>query len=63
MIAEQLVASILGQALGDALGFVVEAEPPAVAHAYVDDWLRAGRAGERSHPQYPFGQYTDDTQL
>ena len=63
MTAELLRGSILGQALGDALGFVVEAEPPAVAQAYVDDWLRAGRAGERSHPQYPFGQYTDDTQL
>ncbi len=63
MTAERLTASILGQALGDALGFVVEAEPPEVARAYVDDCLRAGRAGERSHPQYPFGQYTDDTQL
>jgi ADP-ribosylglycohydrolase len=63
VIAEQLVASILGQALGDALGFVVEAEPPSVARAYVDDWLRPGRAGERSHPHYSFGQYTDDTQL
>jgi ADP-ribosylglycohydrolase len=61
--AERLTASILGQALGDALGFVVEAEPPGVAQAYVDEWLRAGRAGERSHPQFPFGQYTDDTQL
>ena len=63
MIAERLTASILGQALGDALGFVVEAEPPGVARAYVDGWLRSGRAGQRSHPQYPFGQYTDDTQL
>ena len=63
MIAERLTASILGQALGDALGFVVEAEPPGVARAYVDDWLRTGRAGERPHPQYPFGQYSDDTQL
>ena len=63
MIAERLTGSILGQALGDALGFVVEAESPSVARAYVDDWLRAGRAGERSHPQFPFGQYTDDTQL
>jgi ADP-ribosylglycohydrolase len=60
---ERLTASILGQALGDALGFVVEAEPPNVAQEYVDHWLRAGRAGERSHSQYPFGQYTDDTQL
>jgi ADP-ribosylglycohydrolase len=63
VIAEQLTGSIIGQALGDALGFVVEAEPPEVARAYVNDWLRAGRAGERSHPQYSFGQYTDDTQL
>ncbi len=58
-----LSGSILGQALGDALGFVVEAEPPGVAREYVEGWLHAGRAGERSHPQYPFGQYTDDTQL
>ena len=63
MIAERLTASILGQALGDALGFVVEAQSPEVAQAYVDDWLRTGRAGERSHPQFSFGQYTDDTQL
>ena len=63
MIGDQLAGSILGQALGDALGFVVEAQPPEVARAYVDQWLRAGRAAERTHPQYPFGQYSDDTQL
>ncbi|HET6796559.1 MAG TPA: ADP-ribosylglycohydrolase family protein, partial [Gemmatimonadales bacterium] len=54
---------LLGQALGDAIGFVVEAEPPDVAREYVKEWLRNGRAGERSHPQFPFGQYSDDTQL
>jgi ADP-ribosylglycohydrolase len=42
---------------------VVEAQPPDVARAYVEDWLRTGRASERSHPQFPFGQYSDDTQL
>jgi ADP-ribosylglycohydrolase len=63
VIAERLTASILGQAIGDALGFVVEAEPPDAARAYVDDWLSTGRAGERSHPTIPFGQDTDDTQL
>ena len=63
MIRDQLTGSILGQALGDALGFVVEAEPPTVAREYVDQWLRAGRPGERAHPRFPFGQYTDDTQL
>jgi ADP-ribosylglycohydrolase len=59
----QLAGSLLGQALGDALGFVVEAEPPEVARTYVEECLRAGRAGQRSHAQFPFGQYTDDTQF
>jgi ADP-ribosylglycohydrolase len=60
---DRLAGSILGQALGDALGFVVEAQPPDVARVYVDGWLRSGRAGEWAHPQFPFGQYSDDTQL
>ncbi|HUR94702.1 MAG TPA: ADP-ribosylglycohydrolase family protein [Gemmatimonadales bacterium] len=61
--AERLAGALLGQALGDALGFVVEAEPPEVASSYVRDVLLAGLAGDRGHPSYPFGQYTDDTQL
>jgi poly(ADP-ribose) glycohydrolase ARH3 len=62
-VADALAGSLLGQALGDALGFVVEAQPPAVAAEYVTGCLLAGRAGERAHPVYPFGQYSDDTQL
>ncbi len=58
-----VAGALLGLALGDALGFVVEAEPPEVAGAYVHNVLRAGRAGERHHPRFPFGQYSDDTQL
>lgn len=61
--ADRLAGCLLGQAMGDALGFVVEARPPDVAQAYVRDWLLAGRAGERAHPDFPFGQYSDDTQL
>jgi ADP-ribosylglycohydrolase len=61
--ADRLVGALLGQALGDALGFVVEAEPPDVAAAYVRECLLAGRAGDRAHRSFPFGQYTDDTQL
>jgi ADP-ribosylglycohydrolase len=61
--ADRLTGCLLGQALGDALGFVVEARPFDVAEAYVRDWLLAGRAGERAHGDYPFGQYSDDTQL
>jgi len=62
-LADALTGCLLGQALGDALGFVVEAEPPEIAGAYVEDCLRAGQAGSRSHPHFPFGQYSDDTQL
>ena len=62
-LADRLAGALLGQALGDALGFVVEAEPPDVAAGYVRDWLRAGRAGDRAHPFFSFGQYSDDTQL
>jgi ADP-ribosylglycohydrolase len=63
VLADALEGALLGLALGDAMGFVVEAQPPDVARAYVNDWLRTGRAGARSHPAYPFGQYSDDTQL
>jgi ADP-ribosylglycohydrolase len=58
-----LTGCLLGQALGDALGFVVEASPPGVAGEYVERYLLAGRAGELAHPEFPFGQYSDDTQL
>lgn len=61
--ATALTGCLLGQALGDALGFVVEARPRRVAREYVRDYLLAGRAGERAHPDFPFGQYSDDTQL
>jgi ADP-ribosylglycohydrolase len=59
---ERVAGALIGLALGDALGFVVEAQPPAAALAYAE-LLRVGRAGERSHPDFPFGQYSDDTQL
>ena len=62
-LTDALTGCLLGQALGDALGFVVEAEPPEIAGAYVEGCLRAGHAGSRSHPDFAFGQYSDDTQL
>jgi len=62
-LGDRLVGCLLGQALGDALGFVVEAEAPEVAQRYVGDWLLAGRAGERGRARFAFGQYSDDTQL
>ncbi|HET8622945.1 MAG TPA: ADP-ribosylglycohydrolase family protein [Gemmatimonadales bacterium] len=59
---DQRAGCLLGLALGDALGFVVEAEPPEVARRHAAA-LRAGRGAERSHSRFPFGQYSDDTQL
>jgi len=62
-LADRLTGALLGLALGDALGFVVEAAPPEVAQAYVLDELTGRRVGARTHPRFPFGQYSDDTQL
>jgi ADP-ribosylglycohydrolase len=61
--ATALTGCLLGQALGDALGFVVEARPFEFARRYVDGYLRAGRAGALDHPHFAFGQYSDDTQF
>src|SRR5918997_4981010 len=55
--------SLIGQCLGDALGFVVEGEPPEVCREYVEGTLRAGRVGEFGREPFPFGQYSDDSQL
>ncbi len=60
---DQFTGCILGLALGDALGAVVEARPAADARRYVDEVLRAGQAGAAGREGYPFGQVTDDTQL
>jgi len=61
--ADHLAGSLLGLALGDALGSVVEARPAEEAQRYVAEYLNAGRAGERGFAEFPFGQYSDDTQL
>lgn len=60
---DQFAGSLIGQCLGDALGFVVEGCPPQACRAYVDDILRSGRAGEVGRPPFAFGQYSDDSQL
>jgi ADP-ribosylglycohydrolase len=55
--------SLIGQCLGDALGFVVEGESPEVCREYVEGTLKAGRVGEYGRAPFPFGQYSDDSQL
>jgi ADP-ribosylglycohydrolase len=60
--ADQLTGSLLGLALGDALGAVVEACPPEDARHLVEG-LRRGEIPARGPAHYDFGQVTDDTQL
>lgn len=60
---DQLTGSLLGLALGDALGAVVEAHPPEDAQRYVETYLRAGMVPPRGRELFPFGQVTDDTQM
>jgi ADP-ribosylglycohydrolase len=59
---EQFRGCLLGQCVGDALGMPVERHSPDVCFKYVQQ-LKAGRIGERSHSNFVFGQYTDDSQL
>jgi len=60
---EQFSGCLVGQCLGDALGFPLEGHPPEECRSYVRRILRKGRAGEIARSPYPFGQYTDDSQL
>ncbi len=57
---EQFQGCIVGQAVGDALGFNVEGQPAPVCRRYVEK-LRPDRAGGRG--SFTPGQYSDDTQL
>jgi ADP-ribosylglycohydrolase/predicted esterase len=52
-----------GQALADALGMWVEGSLPAESEAFVRDVIRAGKVESLPAKIFPFGQYTDDTQL
>ena len=61
--ADTVAGSLLGLALGDALGFAVEGAPRGVAVAYAADLIRRGELAVRDPKGFLFGQYSDDTQL
>lgn len=54
--------SLITQALGDALGFLVEGYPPAVCADYART-VFSGESAPRGRSGFDFGQYSDDTQL
>lgn len=60
---EQFMGSLIGQCLGDALGFVVEGSSPVECRQYVGEVLENGRVGELHQGFLEFGQYSDDSQL
>jgi ADP-ribosylglycohydrolase len=60
---EQFSGCLIGQCLGDALGFPVEGYQPYVCREYIEKLLRPGSTGRPGRGVYPFGQYTDDSQL
>jgi len=54
---------LIGQCLGDAVGFVVEGYSPAACKHYIEDFVKTDKVGEFGHFPLPFGQYSDDSQL
>src|SRR5438128_1602225 len=57
---------LLGSAIGDIVGAVVEAESPAyIARTYrsIDEILAAGSVPEFQGPAWKVGRFTDDTQM
>lgn len=60
---DQFSGCLIGQCLGDALGFVVEGFSSEACKRYIEDILKTDRVGEFGHFPFPFGQYSDDSQL
>lgn len=60
---ERFEGCLIGQCVGDALGFVVEGHPPEVCREYIEVTLSEGHPRDRRRGRYAFGQYSDDSQL
>lgn len=60
---ERFTGCIIGQCLGDALGFMVEGQPPEVCQRYVSETMQTGTVAEVSRGEFTFGQYSDDSQM
>jgi ADP-ribosylglycohydrolase len=60
---KQFQGCLVGQALGDALGFVVEGQPPTFCRRYVEERLGGERVLGPGRRPFLLGQYSDDSQL
>ena len=54
---------LIGQCLGDALGFPVEGQSPSICADYVEKYVINPSTKMIGRSYFPFGQYTDDSQL
>lgn len=50
---DQFSGCLIGQCLGDALGFPVEGYPPVICQQYVSGVLKTARAGEFGRSPFP----------
>jgi ADP-ribosylglycohydrolase len=63
VMADRFAGCLVGQALGDALGFVVEGQSSKYCRRYLQETVESGLVVDSSRGPYYFGQYSDDTQL
>jgi ADP-ribosylglycohydrolase len=59
----RLAGCLIGQCLGDAIGFPVEGEGPPECAAWSREVLRSGRIPGHGAPGFAFGQYSDGSQM
>ncbi len=62
-LKDKFSGCIIGQAVGDALGFIAEGHSPDSCKAYIDQVLAEDTEYQFKRGPYPLGQYSDDTQL
>lgn len=60
---DRFAGCMVGLAVGDAVGFVVEGHGPELCRAYLRDVIDHRQFKNLGRGQFPFGQYSDDTQL
>jgi ADP-ribosylglycohydrolase len=63
IVADRFAGCLVGQALGDALGFVIEGNSPEECAAYVESAVRTRKLTGYARGLFQIGQYSDDTQL
>jgi len=60
---DRFTGCLIGQCVGDAVGFMVEGCPPAVCRSYADAILLDHRDDPVRKGPFALGQYSDDSQL